>query len=314
MDDKRIIKDFGNGAQLTACPSGEMTLTVPEGFVMEKPIILTNMLTAEDLVEQRHTLHVTMHAGSRVDLAVIDRSSDIRPYDIRRAIILEVEEGASLNFCLSEEMGAEATCANTVTTAVGGSLTMGLFSMGNGAVTNDLRVDFTADHASADLFGAAILTGQRKVTDRLTLEHRFRHCTDRELFKFILDDESEGHYEGLVRVCPGATGADSCQLNRNICLSRAARMFAQPQLIIDHDDVRCSHGATVGQLDEDALFYMQQRGISRHEARLLLLSSFLSEVIGKVPVSSLQDRLRQLAESRLRGELNHCVACGACKN
>ena len=125
--------------------------------------------------------------------------------------------------------------------------------------------------------------------------------------------ENPWAFAGKVLVRPGAQHTNSQQTNRNLCATRDAHMYTQPQLEIYADDVKCSHGATVGQLDENALFYMQQRGISLHEARLLLMFAFVNEVIDTIRLEALKDRLHLLVEKRFRGELNKCRGCAMCK-
>ena len=105
----------------------------------------------------------------------------------------------------------------------------------------------------------------------------------------------------------------SKETNANLCATRSARMYTQPMLEIYADDVQCSHGSTVGQMDEAALFYMRQRGIDEHEARLLLKAAFITEVIETIPLESLRDRLHVLVDKRLRGELSKCEGCKLCK-
>lgn len=311
---KKILKDLTQGAFLTTdTESGAWELTVPAGVSLPKPVFLTDVLSGEDELETAHDMHICLSEGSRADVVITDRSAAELPFHVTRHLFVETLRDATLNLCLAEELGPETSCECEVKASCAGTLSLGVFCLGGGDVSHDIRLDFSGKGASADLYGMAVAAGTTKVLNRVEVFHNQAHCTDRELFKYILDEEAEGRFEGLVRVLPGAAGADSQQLSRNICLSRKARMYAQPQLIIDHDDVRCSHGATVGQLDEQALFYMQQRGIPRHEARLLLLSSFLSEVIDKVAVPSQRDRVALLAEALLRGELNHCVSCGICK-
>lgn len=311
---KKILKDFTQGALLTAdSESGQWELNVPAGVSLNKPVFLTDVLSSEDELETLQDFRVTLGQGSRADVIVSDRSARELPFHVTRHLSLITAPDATLNVCLAEELGPQTTCSCEVEASSAGNLSLGIFCLGGGEVNHRVHFDFAGEGATADLYGMAVATGTTQVSNRVEVYHHHPHCTDRELFKYILDEESVGRFEGLVRVLPGAAGADSQQLSRNICLSRQARMYAQPQLIIDHDDVRCSHGATVGQLDEQALFYMQQRGISRHEARLLLLASFLSEVIDKVPVASQRDRLALLTESLLRGNLNHCVSCGICK-
>ena len=145
------------------------------------------------------------------------------------------------------------------------------------------------------------------------VDHRVSDCTSSELFKYVLDDSSTGAFAGKVLVRHGAQHTESQQTNRNICLTREARMFTQPQLEIYADDVKCSHGATVGQLDEKAMFYMQQRGIPMEESRMMLMQAFVGEVIGKVSLEPLRDRLNRLVEKRFRGELSQCEGCRACR-
>ncbi|KAB4030920.1 Fe-S cluster assembly protein SufD, partial [Bacteroides uniformis] len=120
-------------------------------------------------------------------------------------------------------------------------------------------------------------------------------------------------FAGLVLVRPDAQHTSSQQTNRNLCATRDAHMYTQPQLEIYADDVKCSHGATVGQLDESALFYMRQRGIPVREARLLLMFAFVNEVIDTIRLDALKDRLHLLVEKRFRGELNKCQGCAICK-
>ena len=128
-----------------------------------------------------------------------------------------------------------------------------------------------------------------------------------------LVSKSVGAFAGLVLVRPDAQHTSSQQTNRNLCATREARMYTQPQLEIYADDVKCSHGATVGQLDENALFYMRQRGIPAREARLLLMFAFVNEVIDTIRLDALKDRLHLLVEKRFRGELNKCQGCAICK-
>ena len=135
----------------------------------------------------------------------------------------------------------------------------------------------------------------------------------RELFKYVLDDAAVGAFAGKVLVRPGAVKTDSEQVDKNLCLTKDARMYAQPQLEIYADDVKCSHGATVGQLDESAVFYMRQRGLSLKEARMLLMFAFAGEVIDSIKLEPLKERLHRLAELRFRGELSKCNGCRVCK-
>ena len=159
----------------------------------------------------------------------------------------------------------------------------------------------------------AIADKNQHVDNNTSIDHAVPNCTSNELFKYVLDDQSVGAFAGLVLVRPDAQHTNSQQTNRNLCATREARMYTQPQLEIYADDVKCSHGATVGQLDENALFYMRQRGIPAREARLLLMFAFVNEVIDTIRLDALKDRLHLLVEKRFRGELNKCQGCAICK-
>mgnify|MGYP003105997257 CR=1 FL=1 len=183
----------------------------------------------------------------------------------------------------------------------------------NGTTRNTTEVLLAGEGAEINLCGMAIADKNQHVDNHTSIDHAVPNCTSNELFKYVLDDQSVGAFAGLVLVRPDAQHTNSQQTNRNLCAMRDARMYTQPQLEIYADDVKCSHGATVGQLDEGALFYMRSRGIAEKEARLLLMFAFVNEVIDTIRLEALKDRLHLLVEKRFRGELNRCQGCAICK-
>ena len=134
-------------------------------------------------------------------------------------------------------------------------------------------------------------------------------CHSSQLFKGILNNESKAFFSGKINVSKDAQKTEAFQANHNLLLSRKAKIYAQPQLEIYADDVKCSHGATSGRLDENALFYMRSRGIGAEEAKLLQQIAFVYDVLEKINNEQLQKRLQELVESRLRGEFSHCSNC-----
>jgi Fe-S cluster assembly protein SufD len=151
------------------------------------------------------------------------------------------------------------------------------------------------------------------VDNNTLITHRASHCTSRELYKYVIDDHAVGAFAGRVLVEPGAQKTVSQMTNQNLTATKTARMYTQPMLEIYADDVKCAHGSTVGQLNDAALFYMRQRGISEREARLLLQNAFVNEAIDQMQLKPLRDRLHYLVEKRFRGELNKCEGCRLCK-
>jgi Fe-S cluster assembly protein SufD len=176
-----------------------------------------------------------------------------------------------------------------------------------------LDLTFRGEGAECVANGCVIADKEQHVDNNTLITHAVPHCTSSELYKYVLNDKSVGAFAGRVLVAQDAQKTVSGMRNQNLCASRDARMYTQPMLEIYADDVKCSHGSTVGQLNDAALFYMLQRGISEKEARLLLQFAFVNEVVENVRLEPLRDRLRYLIEKRFRGELSKCEGCRLCK-
>ena len=163
--------------------------------------------------------------------------------------------------------------------------------------------------ADAQLYGLH-LTDRTQHTDNFTfIDHAVPNCTSNELYKGILDDQATGAFNGKIMVRRDAQKTQAYQSNNNLLLTADARMNTKPQLEIYADDVKCSHGATVGQLDNEALFYMRARGIGEREAKLLLMFGFAHEVVKRISIDTLRERIDDMVNKRLRGELSRCHNC-----
>jgi Fe-S cluster assembly protein SufD len=183
-----------------------------------------------------------------------------------------------------------------------------------GTIRNNTHVLLNDEGCDSQVYGLFLADRNQHIDNFVNIDHARPHCTSTQLFKGILDEQATGAFNGRILVRPDAQKTMAYQTNNNILMSDEAKMNSKPQLEIYADDVRCSHGATTGQLDENALFYMQSRGIPRHEARLLMLYAFAHEVIDKIEVVPLKERIDDLVNKRLRGELSRCnncsMACG----
>jgi Fe-S cluster assembly protein SufD len=197
--------------------------------------------------------------------------------------------------------------------AAGGHLTHTAFTLASGVSRNQTDVQLVGEGADVQLLGCAILNGQQHVDNNTLIEHSAPACSSHELYKYVVDQQSTGAFAGRILVHEEAQQTDSDERNANLVCTPQARMYTQPMLEIYADDVKCSHGSTVGQLSDEALFYMLQRGISEADARLLLKQAFASEVIDRISLVPLRDRLHLLIDKRFRGELNKCGGCKGCK-
>ncbi|MBO5922846.1 MAG: Fe-S cluster assembly protein SufD [Bacteroidaceae bacterium] len=290
-------------------------LYVPKNTVIDETIqIVAQLQTNVDILTNRRLL-VVMEENSHASLLLCDHSSTDK-----KSLSIEVTEifigrGASLDLYELEETTESNTRLGNlfVNQKHDSRFNHCNITLTNGFTRNYIEVVLDGEGADTNINGLAIGDKKQHIDNRTLVEHKKGHCTSNELYKYILDEESIGVFAGKMLICTDAQQTVSQQTNRNLCLTSCARMYAQPQLEIYADDVKCSHGSTVGQLDENALFYMQQRGIPADEARHLLMYAFAGEVIDNIKLEALRERLHILVEKRFRGELNHCKGCNLCK-
>jgi Fe-S cluster assembly protein SufD len=185
----------------------------------------------------------------------------------------------------------------------------GTITLHGGMIRNNLHVKMKGEGAETNALGLFLIDKRQHVDSFTVIEHLSPHCTSNQHYKGVLDDTSTGAFNGKIHVYPGAQKTEAYQANNNILLTDTARMSTKPQLEIYADDVKCSHGATVGQLNEDALFYLQSRGIPKDESRLMLMEAFAHDVISRIKQPTLQERISGLVGKRLRGELSRCNSC-----
>ena len=290
-------------------------LYVPKGVVVEKPIQLVNILRADVNFMVNRRVLVVLEDGAQARLLMCDHAMDKVDFLATQVIEAYVGTGATLDLYELEENTTATRRFSylNVYQEADSNVLLGGITLHNGLTRNTTRVTLAGRGAHIDLSGMAIADKHQHVDNHTFIDHRVSDCTSRELFKYVLDDSAVGAFAGKVLVREGAQHTASEQTNRNLCVTREARMYTQPQLEIYADDVKCSHGATVGQLDENALFYMRQRGISEHEARLLLMFAFVGDVVDRIRLDALRDRLHLLVEKRFRGEMGKCQGCTMCK-
>lgn len=173
------------------------------------------------------------------------------------------------------------------------SVTSHHIALGGGLVRNEVNVALAGEGASLTLDGLFVLHGTQHVDNHTVIDHVKPHCDSLELYKGILDGKSRGIFDGRIIVREGAQKTNSRQVNHNLLLSETAIVDSKPTLEILNDDVKCNHGSTIGQLNEEALFYMRSRGIDEAEARRLLISAFASEIVDRMKVDAVKEQVRQ---------------------
>jgi Fe-S cluster assembly protein SufD len=179
------------------------------------------------------------------------------------------------------------------------NVTSNNIALGAALARNEIAAVLEGEGAECTLNGLYLTTGRQHIDNHTTLDHASPHTTSHELYKGILDGKSEGVFHGRIIVRPEAQKTDAIQRNKNLLLSRDAVINTKPQLEIYADDVRCTHGATVGQVDQDAVFYLRSRGIGLEEARNLLTFAFTSDLIESIPVEAIRTRIASALFDRL---------------
>lgn len=288
---------------------------VPKNVKVERAIQVVNILRSDvDLMVNRRVL-IVMDEGAEAKLLFCDDSADDRHFLGTQVIEAYVGENASLDlYCLEETHSKNTRVSNVyIDQQANSRLNHDVITLQNGVTRNKLDLVFKGEGAECWCNGCVIADRSQHVDNNTLIDHQVGHCNSHELYKYVLDDKAVGAFAGRVLVRHDAQKTESDERNQNLVMTKQARMFTQPMLEIYADDVKCSHGSTVGQLNDAAMFYMQQRGIDEHEAKLLLEFAFIDEVIDQIKLEPLRDRLHQLVEKRFRGELGRCNNCRICK-
>ena len=288
---------------------------VPKNVKVEKAIQVINILRSDvDLMVNRRVL-IVMEQGSEAKFLFCDHAADDRNFLATQVIEAFVGENAKLDlYCLEETHYKNTRVSNVYIEQQANSVVNhNVITLHNGVTRNRLDLVFKGEGAECFANGCVIGDKSQHIDNNTLIDHQVGHCTSHQLYKYVLGDEAVGAFAGRILVRKDAQKTSSNEINQNLCTTKKARMFTQPMLEIYADDVKCSHGSTVGQLNDAAMFYMRQRGISEKEAKLLLEFAFVNEVVDQIQLEPLKERLRYLVEKRFRGELNKCEGCKLCQ-
>lgn len=305
----------GSVAFNTAFVQDGFVLYVPKNVIIERPIQLVNILRGDvDFMVNRRLL-IILEDGAQAKLLICDHTMDKVNFLATQVAEIFVGDNAVFDYYELEENAIHTTrvASTYVSQGKNSNTLINGITLHNGKTRNNVHVTLAGEYAEANVIGMAIADQDQHVDNHTYIDHAVPNCHSNELYKYVLNDSATGVFAGRILVRKDAQKTTSFQSNKNICATREARMYTKPQLEIYADDVKCSHGATVGQLDENALFYLRSRGISEPEARMLLMFAFTHDVIENIRLESLKDRLKHLVEKRFRGELSKCSGCAVCQ-
>lgn len=287
-------------------------LYVPKNVTLENPLQLINILGATQLLMAVRRVLIVLEDNAKAKLLVCDHTQrEEVNFLTLQTVELYVGKNAELHYYDLEESSQRTSRISSLylRQEAGSRVVIDGMTLFNGVTRNEYYCDFAGENADLKLYGMAIEDRQRKVSTYSRINHAVPHCVSNELFKMSADGESRCAFTGRIIVRPGSVKTEAYQACRNLLAADTARIEARPELEIYNDDVKCSHGCAIGQLDETQVFYMRSRGIPEPQARLLLRQAFMADVIDLVDIPGLRDRLHLLVEKRFAGAEAACSNC-----
>lgn len=300
-DRRLVLNGFGEG----------LNITVPKGEHLDKPIQIQSLVNMDRkaLVELHHLIEI----GDNASVKIIHCDDTVGPLRSlsNNTIDIHIGSGAHVEYYKLQNLNDQSGLINKlmVTMQSDSHLTMNCITLNGGHICNHAEVRMLGEGCELQADGLYLLDRDQQCDNYIFVEHAKPHCTSRELYKGIIDDQARAHFNGHVLVQDGAVKTEAYQNNRNILLTDKAHVDTKPFLEIYNDDVKCSHGSTIGQLDEQALFYLQTRGISKRTAVTMLSYAFCDEVIRNIGIPALREAIGDMVKKRLHGELTSCLDC-----
>lgn len=282
---------------------GGAFVLIPHGVEVKVPIhlLFVSQATNGDATASFPRVHVVAQENSSATIVESYFGATERRYFTNTVVDLTVKSGARINHYRIQRESADAfhIAKTTATTECDATYETTSINLGGLLSRHDVAVTFKEQGSQCAVDGLYLIGSEQHSDTHSVIDHREAHCTSRQLYKGVLDGKSHAVFNGKVYVRHGAQQTDAQQTNKNLLLSEEARVDTKPQLEIFADDVKCTHGAAVGQLNDDELFYLESRGINPGLARNMLTYGFAEEVIEKIKIASIKKELDQGVMSRL---------------
>lgn len=295
----------------TAMAQDGVFIWVPDGVKANKTIQIIKMIDLEENLFVQNRNLIILGRNSELSLMHCDDSINQHCSLVNTVSEFVVGENAQLKLYKLQNLNDQSGLVNStfIRQEANSNVKTNTLTFNCGLIRNCVQVMLNGPGAHADVMGLYLMDKQQHVDNQIRIDHNAPNCTSNELFKGILDDQASAVFNGYIHVARNAQKTNAYQNNNNILLKPTARINTKPFLEIYADDVKCSHGATVGQLDQEAMFYIRSRGISQANARLLLMYAFTSDIISNISIDALRQRIDDMVKKRLRGELSVCEKC-----
>ena len=295
----------------TAFAQDGVFIYVPDNVRTSKPLQIINLLLSDQPLMVNHRNLFIMGENAQASIVICDHTLSSHHFLTNSVTEIVAKKNSifDLTRVQNEHDGSSQITSSYIYQEASSNVSSNYITLHGGMVRNNLNVDLDGEHAENHSLGISLADKEQHVDNFTLINHLKPNCMSNQLYKLILDDNAIGVFNGKIHVFHEAQKTLAYQKNNNILLSDTSTMHSKPQLEIYADDVKCSHGSTIGQLDEDALFYLRSRGIPEKESRMLMLYAFAHEVISTIKVPALKERINELIDKRLRGELSRCNNC-----
>ncbi|RFB80787.1 Fe-S cluster assembly protein SufD [Methylovirgula sp. 4M-Z18] len=280
----------------TAFMQGGVEVVVEDGAQIAAPLHIITILSDGARQSTFSRSSVSVGKGARVTIIENHHASRASAHQLNAAMSFQIGDNAEVeHVCRLAHDNVDAVDLTSLFVEVGAHASFDTFGFvdAGGLIRRQFFLRFAGEHSKAAIRGVGLLNGKQHVDTTLVVDHVAPHCESRELFRHIVDEEATGVFQGKIIVRPGAQKTDGVMKSQALLLSEASIMNNKPELEIFADDVICGHGATVGQLDEDQLFYLMARGLPKPEAEALLLEAFADEVIEMIAHEPSQEDLKR---------------------
>ena len=296
--------------EIVAGETGGYALKVGKNRVLDQMLqIISVRSNIYDSVSYTNTFELEQSAQAK--LLLCSHTLNDHSFVTEENFEIKLGENSNLDLVImqNEHENSLHNSRFTIDLAANAQLRMHVVTLHGGELSNKFEINLNGKGAQCEVNGLYLASGKQRISNILNLSHRVPECNSRQLFKGILDGEAVTRFSGTILVAKDAQKTEAYQANNNLIVSDYAKAYTQPHLEIYADDVKCSHGATVGSLNDDELFYMRSRGISMQEAKLLQQQAFAYAALADISNAALLDRLTNLVERRLRGEFANCSDC-----
>lgn len=277
-------------------------ISVPAGVNIERPVHVVHVSGDSDaglFVQPR----VDIHLGTGASLTLLESfvgSSASAFVNAFSSVVLENDALLRHYKIEAQAPGSIHLSSISARQATGSALKAGAFMFGAAIARNSVDVLAAGDHTNTDLYGLYLPKGSQHIDNVVTVEHAGRNGTSHQTYKGVIDDRARGSFSGHIVVDHGTVGTDAHQSNKSLLLDPAAQSDSRPWLEIFADDVACTHGSAIGQLDEKALFYMRSRGIPRDDARAILVGGFINEIVERLTTESVREVVMERVKEQVR--------------